>query len=241
MFVELVGPPGCGKTTTARLLDGLMERQGLRYVPFDELDRLDIAIGERHIKRSKFLRRMMSLAPLLWRHPSIMLGVLVIAAVHGPPYGTRFRYARRLLAHFLFLLRIRDLGRDRIVVVHGGFVQMMWSMVIESPRLRALPLIRMVFRRYHDAIRPVGIELKIDHATAAERAFSRTTRGRFNKQSHPERRAQFGKWLAYHETLRSLLPPAAIVTAIDAGSGSEAVASRVTTVLAAIAGRRATV
>lgn len=223
MFVELIGPAGSGKTTVARLLDAPLAAAGIAACSFAELDRLNRQFGEHSLKPLGF-RRVFVLAPLYWRHPRIAFGLLAIAVAHGPPFRKRLRRARRVLGHFLFMLRLEERGEERVLVMHEGFLQRLWSVVIESKELRLEGVIRSVLADYHALLRPVAIALEVDDEVAAARVFARNSRGRFNLGSSGERKAEFPRWLDYRRRLLALLPADAIAGSVDAAGTPESTA-----------------
>lgn len=238
MFVELIGPPGCGKTTIAHLLDKRFAGSTFPYVTSTELDNFDNRIGERSLKHIGLLGRVFTLGPLLWHQPRIAMGVLVLAAMHGPPYWKRFRRSRRVLGHFLLMLRLRSLAEERIIVLDDGFVQRLWSLLVESKKLHGERIIGNVLARYYAALSPIGVNLEIDDDATTARVFARNSRGRFNRDSSEERRQAFASWLGFHRRLLALLPPEAIHASIDAGGEPQEVADRLAAVIADLANRK---
>lgn len=235
MFVELIGPPGCGKTTITRLLDEWFADGPLPYVTSTELASFDRDIGEHYLERIGFIGRVFSLAPLLWRQPRVTVGVLILAAMHGPPYRKRFRRARRVLGHFLLMLRLRKLAEQRVIVLDDGFVQRLWSLVVESEKLHGERIIRTVLAHYDAALAPLGVNLEIDDDATTARVFGRNSRGRFNRESGEERRRAFALWLGYHRRLVALLPSKAIQASIDASGEPREVADRLAAVVIGLA------
>lgn len=238
MFIELIGPPGSGKTTIAALLDEHLSRTTVNYISSGDLTRLDCELGDHHIKRIGLARRVISLAPLLWHHPRVAAIVLALAALHGPNRRERYRRARRLLAHFLLLLRLRQRAENSVIILDDGFVQRLWSMLIESTDLRATSMIKVVLDRYHATLRPVCVSLEIDDSAATTRVFNRESRGRFNQSTNEMRRRDFARWLDYHRRLVALLPPGAIVDSVDANGTPSEVAQRLTTIVICLAERQ---
>lgn len=234
MLVELIGPSGCGKSTVARLLDEPLAAAGVAFCSFDELERLDRELGERSLKRLG-LRRILVLAPLFWQQPRLYFGILAIAVAHGPPFFKRKRRARRLLGHLLFLTRLEQQAQGRVIVLHEGFFQRLWSLVIESRSLRATAVIRAVLAEYHARFRPIAINLVLADEIAAARVFTRQSRGRFNRDSSPKRRAEFARWLDYRSQMLDLLPPDAITASIEADDDPATVASRLAEVITRLA------
>lgn len=235
MFVELIGPPGCGKTTIARLLDEWFAGSALPYVRSTELASLDSDIGEHYLKRIGFFGQVFCLAPLLWHHPRIAVGVLFLAATHGPPYRTRFQRARRILGHFLLMLRLRRLADERVIVLDDGFVQRLWSLLVESKSLHGERLVRIVLDQYYATLAPLGVNLEIADDVTTARVFGRNSRGRFNRESGEERRQAFSRWLGYHRRLVTLLPSKAIQASIDASGEPGEVADRLAAVVIGLA------
>ncbi len=88
-------------------------------------------------------------------------------------------------------------------------------------------MIHSIMRDYYGRVRPRLILLEIDDELAARRAFSRTSKGRFNDDSSPQQQADFGRWLSYHRELVSLLPSDLDVTRVDGISRPELLAAHI--------------
>jgi hypothetical protein len=227
MLVELIGPAGCGKTTVARELDARLAALGVDRVGMDELAAIDRRIGEKRITRYNFPGKTWMLLPLALRHPTVVAGVFALALLHGPPRKRRIRQANRALAHFRMLKRLRRRTRGRVLVVHEGLLQMLWSTTVESEALRGRWIVRHVLRRYQRVLAPHGILFRIDDATAQERVFQRTHGNRFSASSSAERRRDFPRWLAYHRELVALAPPGLVRDVVDASEPLDALVRRV--------------
>jgi SAM-dependent methyltransferase len=228
MIFELIGPAGCGKTSVARLVYRALDESGLDHVGFSELQRADRSFGEKRITRQNFFGKTWTLLPLIVRHPTVVAATLLLAGLHGGPYKRRFRQANRALAHIQMVKRITRNGGERILVLHEGLLQMLWSTTVESEALRGRPLVRYLLRRYQRILHPRGILFRIDDRRAQERVFQRAEGNRFSAKSNERRRAEFPKWLAYHRQLVDLAPAGLIHATVDASQPLEALARDVT-------------
>jgi len=233
MIVEIVGSPGLGKTTTAARLDDLAVEPDVDFalLSFADYRKLDQEIGEAAIMRKWRLVRWWTLAPMGWRHPRLVLSVAMLTLLHGRPFGRRVRKAQRLIAHALFTERLQARYPDRICVHHDGFMQCLWSTVIDSRKLRGQEMIRSIMQDYYARVRPKMILLQVDDALAKSRVFGRTSTGRFNRDSSPKQRAEFERWLDYYRELVSLLPKDLDLTRIDADAPPPVVAEQVMSAL----------
>jgi energy-coupling factor transporter ATP-binding protein EcfA2 len=239
MFIELIGPPGSGKTTVAALLDlQLSSRTTLPLVSSGDLARLDKTMGDHYVKRAGPVLRVLLLLRLLIQYPLVVGAILALAAVHGPNRKERYRRARRLLGHLLLLARLRRVAKSSVIILDDGFVQRLWSMLIESKELRAEALIRVALERYCAMIRPLCITLVIDDAATTDRVFRRKSRGRFNEGTGADRRHEFNRWLEYHRSIVALLPPHVIAASVDADGTPDEVAQRLSRVVSHLAGCR---
>jgi hypothetical protein len=225
MIVELVGLPGAGKTTLAEELDRLYPRPGAPFLAFEEYQALKIEMGEIAIMRLGRTAFWRTIGPVCLRRPGLAFSLAVLTVLHGRPFKRRARKARRVLAHVLFTERLIERFPDRIVVHHDGFTQGIWSMVIDSRRLRGHRLIRWAMRNFYGTIPVRILILEIDDTTVVKRVFGRTSKGRFNTNSSPSRRAEFGRWLDYHRELVKLLPENLAVSRIDASCDPAALAA----------------
>jgi hypothetical protein len=233
MLFELIGPAGCGKTTVARAVDRALCEGGTAHVGFEELE-AERRSSEQRLKRGSALGKLCMLLPLLLRHPSVVASLYLLALLHGPPLKLRIRHANRALAHLLLLRRL-DRG-DRILLVHEGFMQMLWSLTVESRALRGVALIRHLLRVYQRMLAPHGILFCIDEQRVTERVFQRTVGNRFSAKSSEQRRREFPRWLEYQRRLVELAPPGLIATKVDATQPLEALAGDVArTILASVA------
>lgn len=197
------------------------------FLPSDELARLDTKFGDQYLEKIGLFGRLASLSSLLWHFPRIVLPVLAIAVLHGTPYRKRFRRARRLLGHFALLIQLRSIAESRIVVLDDGFLQRLWSLVIESSKLRGQGTIARLLAEYYTSIAPLAVELLISGDVTERRVFNRVSRGRFNRNSSAERRRRFPRWLEYHRELVTLLPPTAVQIKIDAETSPAEIANKV--------------
>jgi len=225
MIVELVGLPGAGKTTLAEELDRLDPRPGAPFLAFEEYQALKIEMGEIAIMRLGRMAFWRAIGPVCLRRPGLAFSLAVLTMLHGPPFKRRARKARRVLAHVLFTERLLEHFPDRIVIHHDGFTQGIWGMVIDSRRLRGHRLIRSAMRNFYGSIPVRILVLEIDDTTVVKRVFGRTSKGRFNMNSSPTRRAEFGRWLDYHRELILLLPENLAVSRIDASCNPAALAA----------------
>ena len=225
MLVELIGSAGCGKSSVARRVDRALAERGCDRLGFDELEEAGRRFGERRIKRRGAFGKAWMLAPTVVRHPVFVAAVYALALLHGAPRAPRVRHANRALAHVRMLERIAR--GDRVVLVHEGFFQMLWSMTVESAALRGRPLIRFLLRRYRRMLAPVGILFCIGDEAARERVFQRVAGHRFSASSSAARREAFPKWLAYHRAIVALAPADLVVARVDATQPIEPLAREV--------------
>jgi hypothetical protein len=237
MIVEFVGLPGAGKTTLAKEFDRLDPRPGAPFLAFEEYQALKIEMGEIAIMRLGRTAFWRAIGPVCLRRPGLAFSLAVLTVLHGRPFKRRARKARRVLAHVLFTERLVEHFPDRIVVHHDGFTQAIWSMVIDSRRLRGQRLIRLAMRNFYGSIPVRILILEIDDTTVVKRVFGRTSKGRFNTNSSPSRRAEFGRWLDYHRELVKLLAENLAVSRIDASCDPAALAAVAQRILTDNSGR----
>jgi len=237
MIVEFVGLPGAGKTTLAEELDRLDPRLSVPFIAFEEYQALKIEIGEIAIMRLGRMAFWRAIGPVCLRRPGLAFSLAVLTVLHGRPFKRRARKARRVLAHVLFTERLIEQFPDRIVVHHDGFTQAIWSMLIDSRRLRGRRLIRWAMRNFYGSIPVRILVLEIDDTTVVKRIFGRTSKGRFNRDSPPSRRAEFGRWLDYHRELVKLLPQDLAVSRIDASCDLAALTAVAQSILTDNSGR----
>jgi thymidylate kinase len=235
MIVEIIGSPGLGKTTTASLLDDVSRESDADFalLSFADYRRLDREIGEAGIMRKGRMARCRMLAPMCWRRPRLVLSVGILTVLHGRPFLHRARKAQRLIAHALFTERLQTMFPDEICVHHDGFMQCLWSTVIDSRALRGKTMIRSIMRDYYGRVRPRMILLELDDTLVTSRVFGRTSAGRFNRESSSKQRAEFDRWLNYYRELVSLLPNDLDMTRIEADAPPAIIADRVFSVLRA--------
>lgn len=225
MIVEFVGLPGAGKTTLAKELDRLDPRLGTPFLAFEEYRAFNLEMGEIAIMRLGRMAFWRTIGPVCLRHPGLAFSLAVLMVLHGRPFKRRARKARRVLAHVLFTERLLEHFPDRIVIHQDGFTQGIWGMVIDSRRLRGHRLIRWAMRNFYGSIPVRVLILEIDDKTVVKRVFERTSKGRFNTNSSPSQRAEFGRWLDYHREIVKLLPENLAVSRIDASCDPAALAT----------------
>ncbi|MGI9509487.1 MAG: hypothetical protein ACR2QJ_09085 [Geminicoccaceae bacterium] len=230
MLVELIGPAGIGKTTAARRAKQILEDMGVDVLGFDQLERLESEIGIRSLNGRSWLARGRIIAGLLARRPDITLSILLLSWLYGREESTglrrgRRRRTRRVLGHLRMALTLRKTAADRVVLLDEGFTQVLWTLLIDSPSLRAKWLIRIVLRRYHQTIGQRGVRFIVDDEQVVQRVFARNTRGRFNRDSSDQQRRDFPRWLDYFRKIVDMLPAEFAVTTIDGSSRAEAVAT----------------
>lgn len=236
MLVELIGPAGAGKTSTVKRAEALLTERGLDVLAFDELERLESEIGTRSFKGISGFKRRLIIGGLLMRRPDIVLPILMLSWLYGPEESTgsnkrRQQRTRRVLGHIRLMLSLRagqqDRGagqQDQVVLLHEGFTQVLWTLLIDSPALKATWLIRFVLARYHAAMGQRGVRIDVDDVTVMRRVFDRDDSGRFNRDSSERQRYDFPTWLGFHRSLVGLLPRRMEVVGIDGQSPSDFVA-----------------
>ena len=157
MLVELIGPAGAGKTSTAKRAEALLRRRGIDVFGFERLERLESEIGTRSFKDVGGFKRRTIIGGLLLRRPDLLLPILLLSWLYGPEASTgsikrRRQRTRRVIGHVRLALSLRSMPHDRVVLLHEGFTQVLWTLLIDSPGLKATRLIRFVLARYHAAI-----------------------------------------------------------------------------------------
>lgn len=213
MIIELIGPSGSGKTTTVEQLDQIGDEFGNQLMGVAELRQLENAHGWRRVRKfgdRAFAREMW---PLFLRYPGIVWSIVMLMVLQGKPMRTRA--AKRALVLLSFSLHLRKHYPDRLIVLDEGFVQSLWGLLIGSQRLRGQSLLRRIMKSYWRAVKPVGIQFRIDPALTRERAFSRQSQGRFNRKSSADLHHQFGPAVEHHRRLVALMPKGMIQASID--------------------------
>ena len=213
MLIELIGPAGIGKTTTAQRAEAVLRAKGIDILGFDELERLESEIGTRSVRRYGRLEKAWFIISMLCRCPDITAPILLLPLIYGAEVSTgsrrrRRRRAGRVLGHVRLALSLRHMPADRVALLDEGFTQVLWTLLIDSRSLRAPWLIRFVLRRYHAAVGQAGVRFEADHATIAARVFSREANSRFSRDSTEEQRQTFRRWLDFHRQLVELVPHA---------------------------------
>lgn len=227
MFIEFVGPPGAGKTTVMKLLGEKAKQSPLVLTSFEDYQQLNLEFGEKAIMRSNFFARWLTLIKLAWRRPQLVATVSKLYFLHGTPLLRRLRKAQKLLAFFIFAERLTANCPEKIVVFHDGFLQCLWSMLIDSQSLRGQTLIQALLDEYYGEFEPLLMMLDAEDSVVSARIFERSSRGRFNKDSSPARRAEFGRWLAYHRELTGYLPAGLTMFHFAAASSPEQLAGEI--------------
>ena len=227
MIVEMVGPPGSGKTTIAGELDQHAQGTSLPILSFEDYDKLDREKGEIAIMKMGRLARWRKLMPMILSWPRWVVYLPILVLLHGRPFLRRSRKAQRVLAHVLFAERLGQRCPDRICVHHDGLTQCLWSMLIDSRKLRGKNLIRSLMLEYYRRIETKIVLLELEDSVAAGRVFERESKGRFNRDSAPKQRTDFPRWLDYHRQLVHLLPIAPGEARVDARASSQEVSKGV--------------
>ncbi|MDH3663108.1 MAG: hypothetical protein OEU92_24315 [Alphaproteobacteria bacterium] len=229
MLIELIGPAGCGKTETARRAEAILREGGIEVLGFDRLEELESEIGTRSFRAYRRATRWRATVGLLMKCPDIILPILFLSWLYGPEESTgtrarRERHAGRALGHVRMALALRRTAADRVVLMHEGFTQVLWTLLIDSPSLRAKGLIRFTLARYHQRFRQLGVRLVVDDDTVMQRVFARDDKGRFNRDSSDQQRRDFPRWLEDHRALVAMLPDGLIEAEVDGSGSSERVA-----------------
>ncbi|MEM8950081.1 MAG: hypothetical protein AAGC99_12190 [Pseudomonadota bacterium] len=191
MLIELIGPAGIGKTTTAKGAEAILREKGVDVLGFDELERLESEIGTRSVRRYGRWGRAWFVISMLCRRPDITLPVLLLPHIYGAEVSTgsrgrRRRRARRVLGHVRLALSLRHMPSDRVALLDEGFTQVLWTLLIDSRSLRASWLVRFVLKRYHAAVGQAGVCFDADDTTIERRAFAREANSRFSRDSTAE-------------------------------------------------------
>ena len=224
MIVQLLGLPGSGKTLAAARALQILSDRGLDCVGPAELDRYRSEHGDRFLSRTGVLRRWYHFSALCWRHPGLVARVAWLTLLHGPFSRRRWRKARRALAMQLMITRLPGVFPGRVLILDEGFLQKLWSTLVESAALRGLSQIEALLAHCYGDGAAYCIQLEISDQLANERVFARASKGRFNRDAGESRRGDFNRWLAYHHALMARLPAGAIVASIDASASPEEVA-----------------
>jgi thymidylate kinase len=229
MLIELIGPSGIGKTTAIRGLEKTSVGRRSDFRSYD--DYMDM----RRFHEEGRVGEEPGLLPLLWRHPRLVASVVSLALLHGPPLRRRMRKAFRCLANLAITERLRERHPDDLIVIDDGFMQTLWSLVVESRALRGRRLMRIALADYQRAIKQRAIRLRVDHEEIEERVFARESGGRFNRHAGPAVREAYRKWLDYFEEIAALAPPGMIVSEIDGRRDPDLVAASLAEAIEAIA------
>lgn len=229
MLIELIGPAGSGKTSAALKAEALLGEAGIDVLGFDRLEELESEIGTRSFRGYDRVAQWRAIGALILKCPDIVLPILLLSWIHGPEQSTglrgrRKRHARRALGHVRMALALRRMTVDRVVLLHEGFTQVLWTLLIDSPSLRARWLIRFAFARYHATFRQEGIRLVVDDNAVIQRVFARDGEGRFNRRSDDQLRRDFPRWLDDHRALVAMLPDGVIRAEVDASGDDDRVA-----------------
>ena len=96
MIVELVGPPGSGKTAVAQAIIERLRAAGIDAVGFDELEDYRTRLGDRRLNRMNAVQRWLKLAPLRRRFPGLTAKLLRLVWDHRALTRKRWRKAKTL-------------------------------------------------------------------------------------------------------------------------------------------------
>lgn len=223
LLIELIGPAGSGKTTAAEPLTHDLQARGLSVLSCENLRRGDLRRGGRHVQKSSPLYRAARLLRLAATHCVFTTSVFLAGILLGPPYRKRAYYATRACGQLDFLTHLRREASFDVVLVDEGIVNVLWSMTLGAPRWRGSGLLRTALAAYVRESNARGIVMTADADLLAARAFSRTGSSRFSVRADPVQRAEFRRWLAYHEKLVELLPDGFVVAQVDANRDPESV------------------
>ncbi|MFM8356353.1 MAG: hypothetical protein ACKOBM_15835 [Gammaproteobacteria bacterium] len=227
MIIELVGPPGSGKTLAAGRVIELLRARGLDVVGYDELEDHRDRQGDRRLNRLGLAACWRSLAPLRSAWPHVVRQVLALIWLHRAFGRKRLRKARRPLTHWAMARELAAAFPGRVIVLDDGFVQKLWSLLIGPTSLRGAPTLRALLAAYYADTGVRCVRLELPDALAESRAFDRQTRGRFHHDSGQRIRAQSGRWIPLHRDLVRLLPTATVLGSVAASAAPEVVALEV--------------
>lgn len=239
MIIELVGPPGSGKTAVADALIEALRSAGIDTVGFDELEDYRTRRGDRRLNRMNAVQRWVTLAPLRRRFPGLTANLLRLVWDHRALTRKRWRKARRPLTHWWMARDLETMFPGRVIVLDDGFVQKVWSLLMGPGELRALPLIRVMFKAYYADTNAKCIRLDVSDTTAFARAFDRETSGRFHRGTSAKLREQTARWIGLHRTLSALVPAEHLLAVVDANQPlADVVSDLATTLRSALEGQR---
>lgn len=224
MIIELVGPPGSGKTAAAGRVIELLRVRGLDVVGYDELEAHRDARGDRHLNRLGLMACWRRLAPLRSAWPDTVRQVLGLIWRHCALGRKRLRKARRPLTHWAMARELAAAFPGRVIVLDDGFVQKLWSLLMGPTSFRGAPLLRALFAAYYADTGVRCVRLELSDQLAESRAFDRQTRGRFHRDSGRKIRAQTARWIPLHRELVALLPHGVVLGSVDASASLEQVA-----------------
>lgn len=231
MIIELVGPPGSGKTVAARRVIELLRVRGLDVVGYDELEAHRDAQGDRHLNRLGLMACWRRLAPLRLAWPDTVRQVLRLIWLHRALGRKRLRKARRPLTHWAMSRDLAAAFPGRVIVLDDGFVQKLWSLLMGPTPFRGAPLLQALLAAYYADTGVRCIRLQLSDQLAESRAFERQTRGRFHRGAGRTIRAQTARWIPLHRELVALLPNGAVAGSVDASATPEQVANAILLVL----------
>jgi adenylate kinase family enzyme len=239
MIVELVGPPGSGKTAVAQALIERLRSVGVDIVGFDELEDYRTRLGDRWLNRSNAGRRWRLLAPLRHQFPRLNAILIRLVFEHRALTRKRWRKARRPLTHWWMARELDRAFPDRLIILDDGFVQKVWSLLMGPSTLHGLPLVRALFDAYYRDTRVRCIRLDVSDATAFARTFDRDSNGRFHRGTSVRLRQHTARWISLHGALSGLIPAEHQLTVVDANQPlADVVSDLAKTLLDALEGQR---